>query len=49
MIVDGHMQCLYDEKGRRYLDVSTGVFLFFVRLCSLSPRSPTNRTKASEE
>ena len=25
MITDGHMQYLFDEAGRRYLDVSAGV------------------------
>lgn len=27
MIVDGHMQYLFDEKGRRYLDVRLFCFL----------------------
>lgn len=29
MITDGHMQYLYDERGRRFLDAFAGVSFFF--------------------
>jgi alanine-glyoxylate transaminase/(R)-3-amino-2-methylpropionate-pyruvate transaminase len=33
MIVDGHMQYLFDEKGKRYLDLLAGIVTISVGHC----------------